>query len=344
MSRFRRIDAGTWADERFVALSDDGKLLWFYLLTGLEVTNLPGILVAGRAQLAEALGWELERLVAAFDEIAAQKDADGVAMAVADWTRRIVWLPKGVRHNAPANPNVVAGWRDAWRAVPECPLKWTAHAAMKRFVEPLGEGFREAFAKCLPDQSGSRIKAAETVSPTIPITVSETVLETIPRARLTAPAPDPAPESGERSGVTPIKSGVTTVAVAEEYEAAARAVLGGFALQRFADRELIPAVNGHAPSGLSGSELRARVRASVTAYITETRGDAKFQGGWQPKGWLTWLNSPPNGETLSRSAREPAAPPRVRPITKATVSPEQAAKDFAAYEAAMAGIKGDARA
>jgi hypothetical protein len=165
------------------------------------------------------------------------------------------------------------------------------------------------------------------------------------------PVPVPVPLDSNESnqaapvGVTPIRSGASLVAVTEEYDAAARAVLGTFALGRFADRDLIGAVNGHAPPGLPGAELRKRVRASVTAYIESTRTqDPKFNGGWQPKGWLTWLNSPPNGETLSGPRANALAPPRVRPITKATVSPEQAAKDFAAYEAAMAGIKGDARA
>ena len=106
-------------------------------------------------------------------------------------------------------------------------------------------------------------------------------------------------EVAPATGVTPIQSGSRLTSVVEAYEDAARAALGSFAMARFADRDLIPAVNGHTPAGLSGPELRARVRASVTAYIEATRDQAKFQGGWQPKGWLGWLNDPTNSRTLS---------------------------------------------
>ena len=54
MSRFRKVAAGTWGDERFRALSEAGKHLWLYLLTGNEVTSLPGILVVGRAVVVAA--------------------------------------------------------------------------------------------------------------------------------------------------------------------------------------------------------------------------------------------------------------------------------------------------
>lgn len=117
------------------------------------------------------------------------------------------------------------------------------------------------------------------------------------RAQESPVVPTPPPDAG----VTPLRHGAGTQAVAEEYAEGVREVLGAtWAMGRSPERDLIAAVNAHAPPGLSGAELRARVRASVRAYVTATRDEPKFQSGWQPLAWLKWLNTPPNGVTLAR--------------------------------------------
>lgn len=210
MSRFRKVAAGTWGDERFRALSEPAKHLWLYLLTGNEVTSLPGILVVGRAGLAEALGWSPSRLDKAFAELEASKDAEGVPMARADWRARVIWLPKGHRHNPPANPNVIMGWKDLWRSVPECALKRDAHAALRAFIFAFGPEFAKAFTDAIDvDPVARRRKASqpretpaitpETVTGTVPDTVSTTNSDSFPEPSLAraraAPAPAPAPAS-----------------------------------------------------------------------------------------------------------------------------------------------------
>ena len=60
MSRYRKVDQRMWADAKFLSLGDRAKLLWVYLLTGTSTTSLPGVIVAGRAQIAEHLGWSPE--------------------------------------------------------------------------------------------------------------------------------------------------------------------------------------------------------------------------------------------------------------------------------------------
>jgi hypothetical protein len=139
-----------WGDERFRRCSDDAKLLWVHLLTGPHTTALPGLSVAGKAQIAEALTWEAEAFEERFQEIADQ------GMARADWSARVVWLPNAARHNPPDNPNVVSGWLTLLAMVPECDLKREAIAALRAFVEPFGEPFAERFRepshKPLPKQ------------------------------------------------------------------------------------------------------------------------------------------------------------------------------------------------
>jgi hypothetical protein len=139
VARFRKVDPRCWADAKFRALSERGKLLWFYLLTGPEVTSVPGVIVAGRLHLAEALGWSPEGFDEAFGEAFRQ------GMAKADWKARVIWLPNAWKYNRPESPNVVRSWRDHWDNTPECELKAQAYQTLKDFAEGLGEAFREAF-------------------------------------------------------------------------------------------------------------------------------------------------------------------------------------------------------
>ena len=180
MSRFRKVEAGTWGDERFAALSDDGKLLWLYLLTGPEVTSLPGLLMAGRSQLSEALAWTLKRFDKAFLEFSAV-DAEGIPMAKADWKSRVVWLPKAWKHNKPSNASVVKGWKGHWAIIPECSLKTEAGNVLRKFVEDLGGSFAALADTVFPQIATPCLTSCSTPSLT--------------RAR-TAPAPAPVVSEG----------------------------------------------------------------------------------------------------------------------------------------------------
>jgi hypothetical protein len=70
-------------------------------------------------------------------------------MAKADWDAGLIWLPKGIDHNPPDNPNVVKSWRHYWDDVPECPLKLEAYQTLRERVAERGEGFANAFANSI---------------------------------------------------------------------------------------------------------------------------------------------------------------------------------------------------
>lgn len=142
MSRYRKIEVRTWSDERFRALSPvepSGQGLWFFLLTGPHTGPIPGLFRAGRAAMAEELGWPLEAFDKAFREVSQQ------GMAKADFVARLVWLPNAIKHNKPESPNVVKSWAPEFDLLPECPLKLEALEAIKSFVCALGPGFSGAF-------------------------------------------------------------------------------------------------------------------------------------------------------------------------------------------------------
>ncbi|MBR8344686.1 hypothetical protein KDX40_13155 [Burkholderia ambifaria] len=160
-SRYRVIEVRMWADQRFCALTPippSGQGLWVYLLSGPHTGPIPGIFSAGRAGMAEALGWEQEAFDEAFGEVFAQ------GMAKADWKARLVWIPKAVECNRPASPNVVTSWGKEWPQLPECDLKVEAFEVLKTFIhglgEPFGKAFDKAFAKPIVKASGKAFEMA----------------------------------------------------------------------------------------------------------------------------------------------------------------------------------------
>lgn len=142
MSRYRKIEVRTWSDEKFRALSaipPSGQGLWFFLLTGPHTTAIPGLFRAGRAAMAEELGWEIEAFDEAFTEVFTQ------GMAKADFKARLVWLPKALQHNKPESPNVVRSWRAELDLLPECDLKREAIASIRESLADIGNGYLQAF-------------------------------------------------------------------------------------------------------------------------------------------------------------------------------------------------------
>ena len=157
MGRYRKIEVRTWSDEKFRALSPmppSGQGLWFFLLTGPHTGPIPGLFRAGRAAMAEELGWPPE----AFDEAFAEVSSHG--MAKADFVARLVWLPNAIKHNKPESPNVVKSWSTEFDLLPECALKQEAMDALKAFVCALGPGFSGAFLGAFESSGKASRKAS----------------------------------------------------------------------------------------------------------------------------------------------------------------------------------------
>lgn len=142
MSRYRKIEVRTWADERFRGLSPiqpSGQGLWFFLLTGPHTGPIPGLFRAGRAAMAEELDWGMEAFDKAFQEVSEH------GMAKADFKARLVWLPNALKHNKPESPNVVRSWRVEMELLPECDLKNEAIERIRENLESIGPSYVAAF-------------------------------------------------------------------------------------------------------------------------------------------------------------------------------------------------------
>lgn len=144
MSRYRKIETRVWGDEKFRQLSPIpacGQGLWFYLLTGPHTGPIPGLFRAGRAGLAEELGWEPKAFDKAFRELS------DLGMVKADFGARLVWIPNAIKLNLPASPNVVTLWGREFDLLPHSFLKAEALASMQTFMGGMSEAFAEAFRK-----------------------------------------------------------------------------------------------------------------------------------------------------------------------------------------------------
>lgn len=142
MTRYRKIEVRTWSDERFRNLSNiapSGQGLWFFLLTGPHTSPIPGLFRAGRAAMAEELGWENEAFDKAFQEVSDE------GMAKADFKARLVWLPNALKHNKPESPNVVRSWRVELNLLPECDLRNEAISHIRKTLESIGTSYVQAF-------------------------------------------------------------------------------------------------------------------------------------------------------------------------------------------------------
>lgn len=158
---WKKTERGVWGDRKFRDLSaapPNGQTLWLYLLTGDLTSQIPGVVVAGQAALAEKLRWPLACagdcpghccFQKAFSEIV---DRD---MAKADWDAGIVVLNKALMDESgkprstakPQSPNVLKNWVGAWEDLPDSPLKDELLTTMEAFAEALGKAFAKAFAK-----------------------------------------------------------------------------------------------------------------------------------------------------------------------------------------------------
>ncbi|MFM3319177.1 DNA-binding protein [Klebsiella pneumoniae subsp. ozaenae] len=169
MARYRKIEVQMWGDSKFRALSalpPCGQGLWLYLLTNVNTSPIPGLFRAGRAAIAEELGWSLEDFDKAFQEVFNQ------GMVKADFISRVVWIPNAIKHNRPESPNVVISWGKEIDLIPECTLKDEAISALynhmqlidsesdkpeKRsystaFEKAFGKALLKPFGKAMPNQ------------------------------------------------------------------------------------------------------------------------------------------------------------------------------------------------
>lgn len=146
MGRYRKVDPKIWNDAKFRDMTDNGKLVFLFILTHPHMTSL-GAMRASVEGLAAELGWTLKAFREAFREACFR------SLILHDEKACFVGLPNFLKYNPPESANVVKSWRDQWDQIPECESKVQLYHRVKAFLEAFNEDFLEAYF--------SRIKAPD---------------------------------------------------------------------------------------------------------------------------------------------------------------------------------------
>lgn len=142
--RYRKISVCIWNDAKFMALSNDAKLIVFFMLTHPDLTQL-GALRNNLPGLACELGMAFEAFQKGFDEVFTQ----GI---VKHDGKLLFWFPNFLKYNLPESPNVVKNWHNGFGGLPESTLKDEILFGAKATVDALSKAFQEAFAKTFAEE------------------------------------------------------------------------------------------------------------------------------------------------------------------------------------------------
>src|SRR5215510_3712428 len=144
MARYRKIDVKIWNDEKFCALSDDGRLTFLFLLTHPSLTAL-GAMRATLTGLAAELGWSPKRLRVAL--------APALASGMIEVNERASYLglPRFLRYNEPEAPNSVKAWRNALDLIPECDQKRALVRRCREYLDAKSPAFRDAMPDAIAE-------------------------------------------------------------------------------------------------------------------------------------------------------------------------------------------------
>ena len=136
--RYRKIDPRIWNDERFRALTDDGQLVFLFVLTHPHMTCL-GAMRATVEGLAGEKGWSEQRMRDAIG------DAIQDGMVVANPDACFLGVPKFLKYNQPEGPNsVTKAWPEALDLIPECPEKVELITRVCAYLDGKSDAFRHA--------------------------------------------------------------------------------------------------------------------------------------------------------------------------------------------------------
>lgn len=133
--KYRKIDPRIWNDAKFMAMSNNGKLAFLYVLTHPHMTSL-GAIRSTISGLANEFP-EIESKF--FNEPFAQ------GMLKVDKEAPFIWAPNFLLYNPPESPNVVKGWVFALNLLPECESKTQLISRAKAYLKSFGAAFAKAF-------------------------------------------------------------------------------------------------------------------------------------------------------------------------------------------------------
>lgn len=145
---FRVFYRHRFADPAFMSLppaQPSGRHLYVHLTIGEQTSAIPGLLRAGRAEVAESLSWSDREFGRCFGEL------EDRGLAHADWARRVILLPLELTGARCQSPNVATAWARVLVEFPACLLVAQAVTGLRQVLTTTGEVFLKAFDEALPE-------------------------------------------------------------------------------------------------------------------------------------------------------------------------------------------------
>jgi hypothetical protein len=140
VARYRKIDPRIWNDTKFCALSPDGKLVFLFLLTHVQLTAI-GAMRGTIPGLAAELDFPERRFRAAIEP------AIQAGMVEVNEGAHYIGLPKFLKYNEPEGPNSVKkAWAAALELIPECPERVALIRRCRNYLDTCTQEFKKALA------------------------------------------------------------------------------------------------------------------------------------------------------------------------------------------------------
>lgn len=138
MREFGRVETVIWQNRKFRDLSDDGRLLWLYVLC-CPHGNAVGCFVLPDGYIAADLDWSFERVERTVSELLAKGRIER------DKPTSLTWVKGWWGHNTIENPNVAKAAMKAIGSLPKCPVLSGFLTDFERFPKPLAKLLYERF-------------------------------------------------------------------------------------------------------------------------------------------------------------------------------------------------------
>lgn len=158
MREYGQVQSAFWQSTDAQAFSDHGKLLALYLLTGPHANGI-GCYWLPNGYITADLDWASKDVEAAFVELSGNGLGNGSTNGFAYRFEGVVFIPKFLKWNKIANPNVASARFAEFDALSNTEAKRRAARAMLEFCSHWSEPQR---------------KTLETVAQTVPQTVTQT--------------------------------------------------------------------------------------------------------------------------------------------------------------------------
>lgn len=268
MADYRKVHVSLWNDDAFPFMSDDGKLVVLHLMTG-PYSNALGLYKCSLGALADELRWDLERYRQAFQE------AEDAGFVEYDPHLLVVYLPRFLADNPPANPNVLAGWVKKWEELPKSRLKDAFLQELEAHLSEFGArdelpsqrtGFIEAFERkwrkhCGTQEAGAGAARARHTVPPVP--------EACPAIRPEPVAIPEIPPLLDTASVTPTLTAKAR-AIAAKAKAQATAAKGSDLRLWPSPEALMDLYNATIPPGHPRSQTLSEARRlKAQVYLTQ---------------------------------------------------------------------------